>query len=80
MIAAVYVFGIAVTDKTVSLFINAFFYFLIHQLSPSESRELNQPCLLQDIFGEDTFYDYHDAWHFLSACGLFLSFLVNDAG
>uniref|UniRef100_A0A1I8H4A9 SID1 transmembrane family member 1 n=1 Tax=Macrostomum lignano TaxID=282301 RepID=A0A1I8H4A9_9PLAT len=49
-------------------------YFFMQQpsnwaLSPSESRALNQRCLLFD------FYDVHDVWHFLSAMSLFFSFM-----
>lgn len=39
------------------------------QKSPARSREGNKKCYLLE------FYDYHDVWHFLSACALFLSFL-----
>jgi len=34
------------------------------------SRENNEECLLLN------FYDSHDIWHFLSAVGLFFSFMV----
>ena len=35
-------------------------------LSPEQSRELNEPCI---IF---SYFDYHDVWHILSATGLFI--------
>ena len=35
-------------------------------LSPEESNELNNPCIVFDYF------DYHDIWHILSATGLFI--------
>jgi energy-coupling factor transporter ATP-binding protein EcfA2 len=41
------------------------------QLTPAESRELNKECSLLG------FYDNHDIWHFLSAVGMFLAFLVS---
>ncbi|CAG7816488.1 unnamed protein product, partial [Allacma fusca] len=37
--------------------------------SPAESRVRNEDCFFLD------FYDYHDAWHFLSAPALFCFFL-----
>jgi len=40
------------------------------QVSPAMSREHNEVCLLLH------FYDSHDIWHFLSAIGLFISFMV----
>jgi len=40
------------------------------QVSPAMSREHNEVCLLL------RFYDSHDIWHFLSAIGLFISFMV----
>jgi hypothetical protein len=39
-------------------------------LSPAESRNLNSECILGDL------YDTHDIWHFLSAAGLFLSYII----
>ncbi|XP_068734259.1 SID1 transmembrane family member 1-like [Montipora capricornis] len=39
------------------------------QKSPARSREGNKECVFLE------FYDYHDIWHFLSACALFFSFL-----
>ena len=50
-----------------------FHYFpaLLFQLTPAESRELNKECTLLG------FYDNHDIWHFLSAVGMFLAFLVS---
>ena len=41
------------------------------QLTPSESRALNKPCVVM------SFYDSHDVWHFLSAGALFLAFMVS---
>lgn len=40
------------------------------QLSPAQSRQFNQDCALLQ------FYDYHDIWHFLSAIGMFFTFMV----
>ncbi len=37
--------------------------------SPAHSREKNEKCFLFD------FYDHHDAWHLLSALGMFLTFM-----
>ena len=50
-------------------------YFFVnpHQNSlgtAAQSRNYNGEC---DIFN---FYDYHDIWHFLSAAGLFFTFLL----
>ncbi|XP_070548991.1 SID1 transmembrane family member 1-like [Ptychodera flava] len=50
-------------------------YFFVQGLAqwektPAESREGNRDCLLFD------FYDDHDVWHFLSACGLFFTFMT----
>jgi hypothetical protein len=39
-------------------------------LTPSESRDLNKPCVLFN------YWDYHDVWHILSAIGLFMSMIV----
>ena len=39
------------------------------QMSPSESRNINQDCVFLD------FYDNHDVWHVLSGFGLFFNFL-----
>jgi hypothetical protein len=44
---------------------------LLFQLTPAESRELNKECSLLG------FYDNHDIWHFLSAVGMFVAFLVS---
>ena len=38
--------------------------------SPAVSREGNAPCILLD------FFDSHDIWHMLSACGLFFGSLA----
>ena len=35
-------------------------------LTPEESKELNEPCVLFNYF------DYHDIWHILSAFSLFI--------
>ncbi|GAB6029267.1 SID1 transmembrane member [Chamberlinius hualienensis] len=40
------------------------------ELTPAQSKEKNRHC---EILG---YYDDHDIWHFLSACSLFLSFMV----
>uniref|UniRef100_T1IHB1 SID1 transmembrane family member 1 n=1 Tax=Strigamia maritima TaxID=126957 RepID=T1IHB1_STRMM len=40
------------------------------QLSPAQSRAKNRPCILLN------FYDDHDVWHFVSAAGLFFSFMI----
>ncbi|KAJ8035361.1 SID1 transmembrane family member 1 [Holothuria leucospilota] len=40
------------------------------QETPALSRTHNKPCIVLD------FYDSHDIWHFLSAGGLFFSFLT----
>ncbi|XP_025835395.1 SID1 transmembrane family member 2-like [Agrilus planipennis] len=50
-------------------------YFFIHksiswELTPARSRRYNQEC---KVF---QFYDYHDVWHFLSATGMFFTFMV----
>lgn len=39
------------------------------ELSPAESRHLNQSCSLFD------FYDFHDIWHFLGGFGVFFTFM-----
>ncbi len=39
-------------------------------LSPAESRALNEPCAFLD------FYDNHDIWHFASAGAIFMAFLA----
>ena len=48
-------------------FVNADYSTLI---SAAESRNLNEECLLLDM------YDHHDIWHMLSAAGLFFSFTL----
>lgn len=55
MIASLNFFNIAVTDKL---------------LTPEESMELNQPCVLFDYF------DTHDVWHCLSAIAIFLLLIL----
>ncbi|CAF0758581.1 unnamed protein product [Brachionus calyciflorus] len=37
---------------------------------PAESRESNKSCILLNV------YDHHDAWHFLSALSMFMTFVV----
>ena len=56
LVAAIIFFTIPVNDK---------------YLSPNESRELNQPCVLFN------YWDYHDIWHILSATGLFMFMLIS---
>ena len=41
------------------------------QDTPAGSRAENRECYLEG------FYDYHDVWHFFSACGMFFAFLVS---
>ena len=41
------------------------------QVTPAMSREDNMECYVEG------FYDYHDVWHFFSACGMFFAFLVS---
>ena len=38
--------------------------------SPAESRNLNEECIMLDM------YDHHDIWHMLSAGGLFFCFTL----
>ena len=38
-------------------------------LSPAESRHLNQPCFFLG------FYDFHDIWHFLGGFGVFFTYM-----
>lgn len=50
-------------------------YFFLHKsiswaTTPAESRQFNQECKLL------RFYDFHDIWHFLSAIGMFFTFMV----
>ncbi|XP_019878663.2 SID1 transmembrane family member 1 [Aethina tumida] len=50
-------------------------YFFLHKgiswsTTPAESRLYNKDCTLF------RFYDYHDIWHFLSAIGMFFTFMV----
>ncbi|KAK9876017.1 hypothetical protein WA026_011133 [Henosepilachna vigintioctopunctata] len=50
-------------------------YFFLHKSiswakTPAESRQYNQECKLL------RFYDFHDIWHFLSAVGMFFTFMV----
>ncbi|KAF5287334.1 hypothetical protein FQA39_LY15937 [Lamprigera yunnana] len=49
-----------------------FFYFksISWALTPAQSRIFNQECKLLQ------FYDFHDIWHFLSAIGMFFSFMM----
>ena len=39
------------------------------KVSPALSRDMNRPCTIG-------IFDKHDLWHFLSAAGLFLNFLL----
>jgi hypothetical protein len=39
-------------------------------LSPAESRALNEPCSFYD------FYDNHDIWHYSSSAAIFMAFLA----
>tara|TARA_B110001469_G_C9594211_1_gene295003 strand:- start:32 stop:1210 length:1179 start_codon:yes stop_codon:yes gene_type:complete len=39
-------------------------------LSPEQSKELNEPCIIFNYF------DYHDVWHILSATGLFIFMII----
>ncbi len=39
-------------------------------LSPAESRNLNEPCSYMG------FFDNHDLWHFTSAAAIFMAFLA----
>ena len=59
-------------DRERGVLIFHYFPALLFQLTPAESRELNKECALLG------FYDNHDIWHFLSAVGMFLAFLVNQ--
>ncbi|KAK5638986.1 hypothetical protein RI129_013281 [Pyrocoelia pectoralis] len=50
-------------------------YFFYHKsirwaVTPAQSRWYNQECQLLQ------FYDFHDIWHFLSAIGMFFSFMM----
>jgi hypothetical protein len=50
-------------------------YFFLHKSiswsnTPAQSRQFNQECKLL------RFYDFHDIWHFLSAIGMFFTFMV----
>lgn len=57
---------------SVSFYIFCFDEFSINffQETPAESRQFNQECKLF------RFYDFHDIWHFLSAVGMFFTFMV----
>lgn len=51
-------------------------YYFINAMSswsesPAQSRTYNDFCIVAD------FYDNHDLWHFLSAGGLFCSFMAS---
>lgn len=54
--------------------IAALYFFIIEikqwEQKPAISREANRPCILLKV------YDHHDAWHFLSALSMFMSFVV----
>ena len=43
---------------------------LAYRLSPSQSRAMNEPCVLWN------FFDVHDCWHFVSSAALFLHQLI----
>ena len=50
-------------------------YFFLEKVkstgkTPAQSRNQNVECILGDL------YDHHDVWHFLSAAGLFFSFIL----
>ncbi|XP_066148798.1 SID1 transmembrane family member 1-like isoform X2 [Euwallacea fornicatus] len=50
-------------------------YFFLHKTiswsqTPAQSRTFSMECKLL------RFYDYHDIWHFLSAIGMFFTFMV----
>ncbi|KAJ8978861.1 hypothetical protein NQ317_009005 [Molorchus minor] len=50
-------------------------YFFLHKgiswsKTAAQSRQFNKECILF------RFYDYHDVWHFLSAIGMFFTFMV----
>jgi hypothetical protein len=51
----------------------AFYYYknrnANRNLSPAESRNLNEDCIWLQ------FYDNHDLWHFFSAAAIFMAFL-----
>ncbi|KAJ3650386.1 hypothetical protein Zmor_016489 [Zophobas morio] len=53
---------------------SAMYFFLHRSISwsktPAESRKFNQECAFL------RFYDFHDIWHFLSAIGMFFTFMV----
>ncbi|XP_071844081.1 SID1 transmembrane family member 1-like isoform X2 [Apostichopus japonicus] len=59
---------------TILLWIPALYFFeqgvTAWQETPALSRVHNRPCIVFD------FYDSHDIWHFLSAGGLFFSFMT----
>ncbi|XP_050302474.1 SID1 transmembrane family member 1-like [Anthonomus grandis grandis] len=54
--------------------VTAIYFFLHGSISwsktPAQSRTFNTSCKLMH------FYDYHDIWHFLSAIGMFFTFMV----
>ncbi|CAG9767714.1 unnamed protein product [Ceutorhynchus assimilis] len=54
--------------------VTAMYFFLQKAISwsrtPAQSRTYNMECKLL------RFYDYHDIWHFLSAIGMFFTFMV----
>ena len=58
-----FIFGIAGVTFYVSRNAN-------RNLSPAESRNLNDDCLFQD------FFDAHDLWHFFSSSAIFMAFLA----
>uniref|UniRef100_T1IHA9 Uncharacterized protein n=1 Tax=Strigamia maritima TaxID=126957 RepID=T1IHA9_STRMM len=68
-------FTVYYATLALTCWIPAMYYFVLRattkwNVSPAESRAINQPCIFLG------FYDAHDVWHFLSAGGLFFSFLM----
>ena len=53
--------------------LSAMYFFKIEikhwDQTPAQSREANKECVLLKV------YDHHDAWHFLSALSMFMSFV-----
>lgn len=50
-------------DENLGIYVNHF------QVTPAESRQWNQDCILLG------FYDKHDVWHLLSAPALYFMFM-----
>ena len=53
-----------------NVFHDAYDFFSVQE-TPALSRSMNMECYVEG------FYDYHDVWHFFSACGMFFAFLVS---